>query len=189
MAVSSYRRLFRERIIREAEGYLELLMACPSRLELAPAVRDRVAQRALDALQQLDNPDRHTAYVRYLQGLAYRSMERYHEAIPPLRDSAELDPEDTHALLALGWCYKRIGNLNLAIEALQDALVVDENQAIIHYNLACYWSLAGNAEMALEHLAISLQIDPKYRELIDKERDFDAIRQHPEFRELTSVIV
>lgn len=189
MAVSTYRRLVRDRILREAEGYLELLMACPARLELAPAVRDRVALRALDALQQLDAADRHTAYGRYLQGLAYRSMERYDEAIPPLRDAAELDSDDTHALLALGWCYKRIGSLELAIEALQDALAVDENQAIIHYNLACYWSLAGNAERALEHLAISLQIDPKYRELIDRESDFDAIRQHPDFRELTSVIV
>lgn len=189
MAVSAYRRLVQARIIREAEGYLELLMACPSRLELAPAARDRVAQRALDALQELDEPERRTAYVRYLQGLAYRSMDRYHDAIPPLRDSAELDPDDTHALLALGWCYKRIGRLNLAIEVLQEALAVDENQAIIHYNLACYWSLAGNAAIALDHLATSLQIDPKYRELAEGEHDFDAIRQHPEFRELTSVIV
>jgi len=189
MAVSTYRRLVRNRIIREAEGYLELLMACPSRLELEPASRDRVAQRALDALQRLDESERHTAYVRYLQGLAYRSMDRYHDAIPPLRDSAELDPEDTHALLALGWCYKRIGRLNLAIEALQEALAVDENQAIVHYNLACYWSLAGNPAVALEHLATSLQIDPKYRELAELERDFDPIRHHPEFRDLTSVAV
>ena len=125
----------------------------------------------------------------YLQGLAYRAMERHHEAIPPLRESADADPEDTHALLALAWCYKRIGRLNLAIQALQEALAVGENQAIVHYNLACYWSLAGSAEIALDHLATSLQIDPKYRELAEEERDFDAIREHPGFRELTSVIV
>jgi Flp pilus assembly protein TadD len=116
-------------------------------------------------------------------------MERYHDAIPPLRESAEQDPEDSHALLALGWCYKRIGRLNLAIQALQEALAVDENQAIAHYNLACYWSLAGNAEIALDHLATAFQIDPKYRDLAADENDFDAIRQHPGVRELTSVIV
>lgn len=188
MAVSTYRRLVRDRIIREAEGYLELLMACPSRWDLASAVRNPVAQRALDALQQLDECEQRSAYVLYLQGLAYRAMELHHEAIPPLRESADSDPEDTHALLALAWCYKRIGRLNLAIQSLQEALAVDENQAIVHYNLACYWSLAGSPEIALDHLATSLQIDPKYRELAEEERDFDAIRQHPGFRELTSVI-
>jgi hypothetical protein len=43
--------------------------------------------------------------------------------------------------------------------------------------------------MPKSHWITSLQIDPKYRELAEGEHDFDAIRQHPEFRELTSVIV
>ncbi|NLF70031.1 MAG: tetratricopeptide repeat protein [Candidatus Anammoximicrobium sp.] len=189
MAVSTHRRQVRDRILREAEGYLELLMAGPSKWDLPPAVRDPMAHRVLDSLERLDHSDRHSAYALYLQGLAYRAMERYRDAIPPLRDSADQDPEDSHALLALGWCYKRIGNLNLAIEALQEALAVDENQAIVHYNLACYWSLAGNAEVALDHLATALEIDPKYRDLAADENDFNAIRQHPGFRELTSVIV
>ena len=189
MAVSTHRRLVRDHILREAEGYLELLMAGPSKWDLQPAVRDPVAQRALDALERLDESDQHSAYVLYLQGLAYRAMERFYDAIPPLRESADQEPEDTHALLALGWCYKRIGRLNLAIEALQEALEVDENQAIVHYNLACYWSLAGNVEAALDHLATALGIDSKYRDLAAEENDFDAIRQHPGFRELTSVIV
>jgi len=189
MAVSTLRRVVRDRILREAEGYLELLMAGPSKWDLQPAVRDPVAERALDALGRLDESDQRSAYVLYLQGLAYRAMERYHDAILPLRESADQDPEDSHALLALGWCYKRIGSLTFAIQALQEALAVDENQAIVHYNLACYWSLAGNAEIALDHLATALDIDPKYRDLAAEENDFDAIRQHPEFRELTSVIV
>lgn len=189
MAVSTYRRVVRDRIICEAEGYLELLMACPSRWDLDATVRDPVAQRALDALEQLDTSEQHAAYVLYLQGLAYRAMERHHDAIPPLRESADADPEDAHALLALAWCYKRIGRLNLAIQALQEALAVDEDQAIVHYNLACYWSLAGSPEIALDHLATSLKIDPKYRELAEEESDFDPIRRHPGFRELTSVIV
>ena len=33
---------FEIRVIREAEGYLELLMACPSRWDLASAVRNPV---------------------------------------------------------------------------------------------------------------------------------------------------
>lgn len=164
-------------------------MAAPSKWNLEPAVRDPVAQRALDALERLDESDQRSAYALYLRGLAYRAMERFYDAILPLRESADLDPEDTHALLALGWCYKRIGRLNFAIQALEEALAVDEDQAIVHYNLACYWSLAGNADAALDHLATALVLDPKYRDLAAEESDFDAIRQHPGFRELTSVVV
>jgi tetratricopeptide (TPR) repeat protein len=189
MAVSTHRRIIRDQILREAEGYLELLMAAPSKWDLPPEIRDPVAQRALDALERLDEPDQGSAYTLYLRGLAYRTMERFYDAIPPLRESADLDPEDTHALLALGWCYKRIGRLNLAIQALEEALEVDENQAIVHYNLACYCSLAGSVEIALDHLATAFGIDPKYRDLATEESDFDAIRQHPGFRELTSVVV
>ena len=50
-------------------------------------------------------------------------------------------------------------------------------------------TLAEDGQIALDHLATSLQIDPKYRELAEEESDFDSIRQHPGFRELTSVVV
>lgn len=189
MAVSTLRRLVRDRMTHEAEGYLELLSACAPDWELESAARDRIATRALVALRRLDEADQQTAYVRYLQGLAYRAMCRHDEAIPLLRDAADLNPDDTHALLALGWCYKRVGRLRLAIHTLEEALALEPDAAIIHYNLACYWSLAGNAELALEYLATSIQIEPQYRELAASEDDFNPIRRLRAFRELTQVIV
>ena len=38
----------------------------------------------------------------YLQGEALRSLERYADAIVPLRKVAELEPENVRVLLALG---------------------------------------------------------------------------------------
>ena len=189
MAVSIASRLFRDRTIREAEGYLELLMACADRWELEPAVRDPLGGRALNVLMRLDPGDRRSPHVLYLQGLAYRVMERHDEAVVPLQEAAELDPKNIHVWLTLGWCFKRTGRLQAAIEALDEALAVDPSQAILHYNLACYWSLAGHAELALEHLAIALDLGPEYRDMAADEPDFDPIREHPDFRELTSVVV
>ena len=189
MAVSIASQLYRDRTIREAEGYLELLMACADRWELEPAVRDPLGGRALSVLMRLDASDRRSPHVLYLQGLAYRAMERHDEAVIPLREAAELNPENIHVWLTLGWCLKRSGRLQAAIEALHEALAVDPRQAILHYNLACYWSLAGHAELALEHLTIAFDLGPEYRDLAVDEPDFDAIREHPSFRELTSVVV
>ncbi len=182
-------RLLRDQVIREAEGYLDLVTAFADLWELTPAVRDRLAQRGLDALRRLDRREQAKPYVLYLQGQTLRTMERYEDAIDPLREATELEPDSIHTYLALGWCYKRIGRLDMAIESLEEALSVEPKEAILHYNLACYWSLAGNANLALAYLGSALEIDSSYRDLVAKEPDFDPIREHPSFQELTSVIV
>lgn len=189
MAVSLTRRPVRDRIVREAEGYLDLLQAGGDKWEPSLAVRDTLAERTLDTLLRLNDEDRHDPHVLYLQGLAYRTMQRYGEAVVPLEEAAELSPDDIHVWLALGWCYKRLSRLPDAIESLNSALAAEPTEAIIHYNLACYWSLLDQPELAAEHLANSFVLDPHYRNLVATEHDFDPIRHHPAFREVTSVIV
>jgi hypothetical protein len=39
------------------------------------------------------------------------------------------------------------------------------------------------------YLARSFDLDSNYRDLVGSERDFDPIRNHPDFLALTSVIV
>lgn len=185
-----YDRTKRQQLLREAEGYLDLVTSCANELSIQPTLRDRLAQRALSILDSievdegLDQED-----LFYLRGQAYRIMERHHEAIEWLEEAAELNPENLHTWLAMSWCQKRVGRLDLAIQSLEEALSVAPDHAIIYYNLACYWSLAKNAKLAIAYLTRAFDIDPSFRDLVVKEPDFDAIRHHPSFLELTSVIV
>ena len=189
VCVFAYRRLRRKQILREAEGYLDLATVFAERWPLGVGLRDRLAQRALTSLARLDTTTGCKALATYLRGQALRIMERHQEAILSLERSAELDPENVRIWLALGWCYKRTGRLDLAIQSLEEAASVDGDQAIVHYNLACYWSLANNADLALGYLTRAFQIDPSYRDLVADERDFDPIRDHPGFRQITRVVV
>lgn len=159
-------RIRRVKIEREAEGYLEL----------------GLPQRALDALAQLGDPAGFDTHGLYLWGEGLRAMDRYAEALVPLKEASERAPENLHVWIALGWCYKRTGQLHMAIDSLERALAEEPDEALVHYNLACYWSLAGNKDRALEFLTQALQIDPDYRRLIDAEPDFDPIRSDPEFQ-------
>jgi Flp pilus assembly protein TadD len=118
----------------------------------------------------------------YLQGEALRALERYADAIVPLRKVAELEPENVQVLVALGWCHKRTGRIDLAIEALEMALAADSDEPLIRYNLACYHSVAGDKRHALAYLEQALALDPEYRLLIDHEPDFDSLRGDPEFQ-------
>ena len=187
--MSNRDRIRPEQALREAEGYLDLVTVFADRWPPSPPVRDPLAQRALDALHRLDRHTEHRFEVLYLTGQALRTMERYAEAITPLVEASRENPEIVHVQLALGWCFKRTGRLDLAIEALEQALSIEPSETIVYYNLACYWSLAGNARVALDRLAEALRIDPRFRDLIADEKDFDPIRRDPEFQMLTSVIV
>lgn len=184
-----YERTKRLQLLREAEGYLDLVTSCADELPLQPALRDRLAQRALTVLDSIHADGLEQEDVLYLRGQAYRVMERHHEAIQWLTEATEVNPDNLHTWLALGWCQKRIGRLDLAIQSLEEALSVAPDHAIIYYNLACYWSLANNAKLAIAYLSRAFDIDPDYRDLVPTEKDFDAIRHLPSFLELTSVIV
>jgi len=187
--VVDYDRTKRQQLLREAEGYLDLVTSCAEELPLQPALRDRLAQRTLNLLDTINPEGLDREDLFYLRGQAYRVMERHHEAIQWLEEATEVNPDNLHTWLALGWCQKRVGRLDLAIQSLEEALSVAPDHAIIYYNLACYWSLAKNAKLAIAYLARAFDIDPCYRDLVPNEKDFDAIRHHPSFLELTSVIV
>lgn len=166
--MSPDRLIRRRKIKREAEGYLEL----------------GLPRRALATLARLGDPTDFDAQGLYLWGEALRALERYDEALVPLGQAAEIEPENIHIWLALGWCYKRTGQLEQAIDALERALAAEPEEALLHYNLACYLSLAGKKRPALDHLGRAFSLDPNYRRLIDEEPDFDPLRADPEFQAL-----
>lgn len=187
--MSDYSRLRRQQLLREAEGYLELMVGVSDLATLDKSVRDRLGEKALLALSRLEPSSGQRAQTHYLKGQLFRSMERYAEAIEPLKQSLEFDHENIHVWLALGWCYKRIHRLDQAIQSLEEALEIDPAEAIVHYNLACYWSLARNVKLAVMYLAQAFELDPNYRDLVGVEADFDPVRNDPHFQALTSVIV
>lgn len=182
-------RIRRQQILREAEGYLELITLGADRWPLPAKVRGPVGERALDILSELEQARGRRSHVLYLKGQTLRALDRFREALVPLREAAEMDVGNVDIWLALGWCHKRTGRLDLAIEALEEGLAADGEHAIIHYNLACYWSLANNPKLAVAYLSRAFGIDAAFRDLVRQEHDFDPIRNHPEFQMLTSVIV
>lgn len=179
----------RQQMLREAEGYLELISVLADRWPPRELNRDRLARRALDLLRPLESYRWHRSDVLFLKGVALKCMEQYADATVPLQKASRIDPENYHILLSLAWCQKRCGRLDLAIRSLERGLAVDSEQAILHYNLACYWSLADRPARAIKYLAQAFELEPEYRQFVHDEADFDPIRDNPEFQALIGVIV
>lgn len=169
--MEAYWRCRLQRACLEAEGYIELSMP----------------EHALSALQRRGHLVHGHARGCYLLGECLRELERYREAVFPLRRCLALIPDDIRVALALGWCCKRTGRLDEAISALEHAVQVEPGEAILHYNLACYWSIARDRRRALQYLAQALEIDGNFRELVREEHDFDALRSDPLFQALTGL--
>ena len=74
--MSGYERAGRQQRLREAEGYLDLLMVFADRWPPSLQSRDRLAQRALDILCELEPSAPDVGYVYYLQGQCLRTMEK-----------------------------------------------------------------------------------------------------------------
>lgn len=187
-AVLTSQRIRLQQILREAEGYLELAMLFSDEYDTTVARRLAIPL-ALTTLDRMGEAGSMRSHALYLRGEALRALDRFQDAIAPLKAAGELDPGNIHVWLALGWCYKRTGHLDLAIDALDRALETSDGNGIIFYNLACYWSLAGNKERALEYLNQAFSINPDYRDMVDREADFNPLRSDPDFQAMTSIIV
>lgn len=179
MSVSDRSR--RKQLIREAEGFLELMTALQDRFSLDLELRRQLAERVLETLGEIQSPQGFKPYVLYLKGQALRAAERYEDAIGLFDQSARLDPDNVHTQLGMAWCFKRTNQLDRAIESMQLAVQADNESAIAHYNLACYLALGQRVQEACRHLAIALELDGAYRDKVLGEHDFDPIRQTPEF--------
>ncbi len=170
---SHHDRIRRQQLVLQAEGYLELGMA----------------EHALAVLSRCGDQEMLPDHALYLKGQSLRELGRFGEALEPLWQAAQGNPDNISIWLALGWCYKRTGKLDRAIESLEEALSVEPNDALVHYNLACYWSLARNKRQALSYLARAFDLQEEYRTLVADESDFDPIREDPAFQALMRVTV
>lgn len=176
----------RRRLIERAEGYLELAVALDKELALELETKSRLANRALECLNSIQNPLGHKPYVLFLKGRACCTSEKHVEAIGFFEQSVRIDPDNIHLYFSLGWSYKRIGKISEAIEAMMRACELDSESAIAHYNLACYLALDDHIESALKHLSFAFELNPSYREMAICETDFDLIRSDPRFHNMVA---
>ena len=187
--MSDYSRVRRQQLLREAEGYLELVSLFPEKWRLSPTTRDSLVQHALDILAKIQRTPANAVHVLFLTGHGFRLMERYREAVQPLVAAVELDPDNLSALLALGWCYKRLDRIGDAIDVLEQAALIDEAPGVVPYNLACYYALARNVPMAVLYLTQAFEIDAAFRERVVHETDFDSVRHDPHFQALIGSVI
>ncbi len=102
--------------------------------------------------------------------------ERQRSVVRP----APVEPEDLYYAAVLA---KNRGDVPEAIEHLKNA-ARKNGGGRVDFLLACCYAQSGQADTALEHLRKAIEEDQRHRILARHDRDFDTLRDTPEFREL-----
>jgi tetratricopeptide (TPR) repeat protein len=97
----------------------------------------------------------------YNWGTALQSEGRQQEAIPYLRRSVELSPDNPYARNNLAVALESQGELSEAIRHLRHAIRVDAEFADGHKNLGSTLAEVGQGEEALRHLLEAARLEPE----------------------------
>lgn len=175
-------RIRRQHLLREAEGYLELVEFTECGIEASDESRLQMARRSFETLERVPRRLPANATVYFLKARCCVLIGELPEAIRLLRRCVRRDENNIPAWLLLSACYRNLDRLERAVETLEQALGYDPDQPHIHYDLACYLSLLDHVQLAVLHLERALDLEPKLLDRIASDHDFDAIRTDPAFR-------
>lgn len=93
-------------------------------------------------------------------------------------------PDDEVALEALGHAYTRRGDLRLGLAADRRLAELRPHDPVARYNLACGYALVGEPTLGLATLARAIELGYSDLAHLENDRDLDALRADPRFREL-----
>ncbi|MEJ2719690.1 MAG: protein kinase [bacterium] len=100
------------------------------------------------------------------------------------RKHLELNPDDARAIYMRAIGLAVAGEKEQAWKLIERARSIDPEDPMILYGAACVFALTGRDEEAITHLEKALSAGCCHRDWVEKDSDFDALRDHPRFKAL-----
>jgi tetratricopeptide (TPR) repeat protein len=128
------------------------------------------------------NPNDEMAYSD--RGLAYISLGKHSEAIIDLNKAIELNSKIANPYKYRGVSYNKLGKYSEAIIDFNKAIELNPQYADAYYARACSYSMLRNTRNAIAELNKAIQMKPALRNDAKTDRDFDNIKNNPDFKKL-----
>lgn len=107
-----------------------------------------------------------------------------HEAMDRIKQRLALNPDESRAIYLGADVLIRMGEKEKAMEWVKRLAATDRDEPAILYGIACLYSLIGKPEEAVYYLSKSVDAGFAHRQYLEKDGDFDSIRNHPHYIEL-----
>jgi tetratricopeptide (TPR) repeat protein len=144
-------------------------------------------QRAIEDYDQAIQLDPKLAWAYGNRGAAYADLGQYQRAIQDYDQAIQLDPKLALAYYSRGFAYAALGQHQRAIQDYDQAIQLAPKLCVAYYNLACVWARQKDVAKALEHLRQAIELNPQAAEWARSDKDFDSIREDPQFRALVGL--
>ena len=103
------------------------------------------------------------------------------KAVIRVENHLELYPQDTRALTLGGGAFADLGETDRACDMAKRALAIGPEDISVLHNAGCIYASVGKIDRALEIFEKRLAKSMLYRDWIENDPDFDALRDHPRF--------
>ena len=126
-----------------------------------------------------------------LLAFLYKTMDQEENMLPVLheaRDKVEqhlaLNPDDSRAIYLGADVLIRLGEKQKAMEYVKRLAATERDEPYLLYGVACLYSLIGKPDEAVFYLTKSVEGGFAHRQYLEKDSDFDPIREHPGYKRL-----
>lgn len=119
-------------------------------------------------------------------GAALLNLGRNEEAIEKLQKAVEINPKYGGAYSNWGVALVKLGRNKEAIEKFQKAVEINPNFSEAYVVLAMLNTILNQKDEAIKNLKKAIELDPKNKEKAKTDKDFDNLRNDPEFKKLIS---
>jgi adenylate cyclase len=164
-----------------AETLYLFARTCMAAVALAPAAA------MLERSAHLRPDDYHAlvlaAKVRLMIGDESQARSNFARALPRVEARLSVYPDDFRALSDKARCLRHLGRFD---EALDAADLAAAHPDPLLYQLACVLAGAGRCERALDVLEAAIDAGFHYRNWLDRDPEFDAIRDNRRFRTIAA---
>ena len=126
-----------------------------------------------------------------LLAFLYKTIGQEEKMAPVLREAMDrierrlaLNPDESRAIYLGADVLIRMGEKQKAMEWVKRLAATDRDEPAVLYGIACLYSLIGEPEEAVYYLGKAVDSGFAHRQYLEKDGDFDPIRNHPRYMEL-----
>lgn len=124
------------------------------------------------------------AFLYKTLGQEEKMVPVLHEALDKVEQHLALNPDDSRAIYLGADVLVRLGEKQKAMDYVKRLAATERDEPYLLYGLACLYSLIGKPEEAVYYLTKSVEVGFAHRQYLEKDGDFDPIREHPSYKAL-----
>ena len=124
------------------------------------------------------------AFLYKTMGQEKKMLPVLHEARDKVEQHLALNPDDSRAIYLGADVLIRLGEKQKAMEYVKRLAATERDEPYLLYGVACLYSLIGKPDEAVFYLTKSVEGGFAHRQYLEKDSDFDPIREHPGYKRL-----